>query len=316
MEMASQSLNQFWQQAFESLPPEGTVLLAALQKPAFPATEPQRLAIEKGWLISYASGRWFYRGKLLEIIELCRSALRRRARRLGFELCLFPRTLTRQSVEQFGLPSFFSKTMFNCLGGRGGDGVLDPVQCAPFYDLVRWSLEHGQRFPLLVCEDGGYTFRDEEPSALHRFCTAREFLRVEWTMAGTSEDIIRTRCRALESVAELFSQLELSWRAVFGRPCGDAELSSGLVRRTDSGVTGALLPVIDLEIAVPHEPHWLECAGGTLHFDTKIKQAVGQASAQPLWSACLGIGINRLVYAILAQHGENLQDIERILTQD
>lgn len=294
-----------WLQELTAFPQVGTVL--AHRTAAVPRAEhdAQQLAESRGWIFRYAPGRWFYGGELLRLIRSIQTRTRSIARRFDFEEWIFPRCLTQETAERFGLPQNMPQSLVRLATREGG--VLDPVQCAPFYDLLQLRATSTGVLPLRIFESGGPTFRNEPPERLSTFATAHEFIRAEFVFAGSPSDARLLRLHLLDALSCLFTALDLEWRIVVGAGCFDGSNDSAPRLPSSLHPTGDVIPVIDIELRAS-AGSYIEAVGGALLFDSKIPPSVSAAPEQlgSTWSGCVGAGVNRIAFACLAQLGSDL----------
>ena len=192
--------------------------------------------------------------------------------------------------------------------GNREELILDPLQCTPLYEYLRNKKLNDKKLPLKVLDISGPTYRNEDTSELVPCIKQLEFHRMEFVYFGSKSDVINIREQILTNAEKICAKLNIPFRRVIGSGC--YEVTSNLIKFPESIDT---LPVIDLELFIPKgfkkrnkREKYLEVIGGsilgnqqTTRFNIKTK------SGKSLWSGCCGFGLNRLMYAFIANNGFN-----------
>ena len=294
------------------------------------ATMVMEEAIERKWITLFCDGQYVYGPKWTRIVRLLQIELIERAQALDFEEWILPRYIPRDALDSFKLTQFAPDLLLPA----GHQNFLDPVQCVSFYQHLRGRSLRSKQLPLRVVEVmGGWTWRNESPESMDGPYRAREFLRVEHIFCGTPQQVRDQRRRMRDNLTDLLTQLQLGWQVVVGHGCMDLPSLTAArlaAKKADD------IPVQDIEVPIRRALHKLPdlpTPGTTSHDvlqDDKLVEMVSDASywdhdeicgcsvegdhlardfgivdeqGKPLWSGCCGIGLNRLVLALLYQHG-------------
>jgi len=265
---------------------------------------------EKRWVGRTASGDVY-------MPEFC-SAIHGLRRELScppfdrFSEMAFPRLLSFSVASRFGLADSWPEILMSVrafqpsreerfLGLTDSGFILDPVQCAPFYEWMTERILSESDLPICVRENlGGWSYRNERQDTLRTVRKSAEFLRDEYVFVGTGEHVHALRAQLLEAFCSLLGRKDLTFRVVVGAGCFQAEeetLSRNL--RRVSKVSD--IPILDVEMFLPETEEWLEVAGSSL-WGSRLTDAFNIRSTEGrLESGCMGVGISRLALAILAQ---------------
>lgn len=263
-------------------------------------------AIRRGWLLPFAPGQFVYGPEWTFLLRRLQAMLLERAAELGFQEYLFPRLVPDQAVDNFRLSQFKPGLLWRA----DGDRVLDPVQCLPFYHVLRGRRVSAGQLPLMAVETlGGWTWRRESPADLDGAFRAIEFARVEHVWIAPPAEAAAIRNTVRDSVVGQLMDLGLSVQTVVGEPCMPIE---EIDRRREAADTGDEVPVIDIELRVrpQRDPSVItpqdfdEIGGCTIEGDHHLGSFdIARDDGSPLWSGCCGVGLNRLVIGFLFQHG-------------
>lgn len=308
----------------------GTVL-AQKPPPASPNAGPvMEEAFERKWISRFSAGQYVYGPKWARLVRRLQCELVLRAQGLGFDECIFPRFIPREALDSFGLTQFAP----DVLVAAGPNSFLDPVQCVSFYHHLRGRVLSRAQLPARVVEVmGGWSWRNETTERMDGVYRAREFLRVEHVYCGAPQQVRDLRRQVRDSLTDFLTRLQLGWQVVVGRGCMDMPWS------TEMTLTAKLpddVPVQDIEVPIRHileKLPDLPAPGTTCHdaiIDGELVQQVSDScyldhdeisgcsvegehltrsfglvdeDGIPLWSGCCGIGLNRLMLALLYQHG-------------
>lgn len=314
-----------------------------------PATSPRggrvmEEAVQRNWISLFCEGQYIYGPKWTNLVRLLQVEIVARARTLGFDEWMFPRYIPASALASFQLTQFAPDLLLPA----GLDSFLDPVQCVSFYHHLRNRTLRHDELPVRVVEVmGGWTWRNETLDAMDGPYRAREFLRVEHVFCGTAAQVREQRRRVRDSLTDLLTDLHLGWQVVVGRGCMDLP-SLTAARLAAEGADD--IPIQDIEVRIRgalKTNRALPSPGTTLHSvlrDTHLTEEISDdaywdhdeicgcsvegdhltksfgivdEAAEPLWSGCCGIGINRLVIALIYQHGfNNVEDAVRSAIAD
>jgi seryl-tRNA synthetase len=308
----------------------GTVLARRAPLEAPHAAQAMEEAVERGWISAFAEGQYVYHGRWATLVRLLQQELVARAQRLGFEEWILPRYIPAAALDSFKLTQFAPDLLIPA----GPDSFLDPVQCVSFYHYLRGRTLRREDLPLRVVEVmGGWTWRAETPDTLDGPYRAREFLRVEHVFCGTREQVREQRRRVRDSLTELLTRLGVGWQVVVGHGCMDLP---SLTDARENARGADDIPIQDIEVPIRgmlHRLPELPAPGTTSHDVLQGSGLVEEVSdsgywdhdeicgcsvegdhlttdfnvvdeeGTPLWSGCCGMGLNRLVLALLYQHG-------------
>lgn len=287
-------------------------------------------AVERRWITPFADGQYIYGAPWAHLVRLLQTELVRRAGILGFEEWLLPRYIPHEALDSFKLTQFAPDLLLRA----GEDHYLDPVQCVSFYHHLRGRTFRAGELPVRVVEAmGGWTWRNETKAMLDGPYRAKEFLRVEHVFCGTPEQVRQVRKDLCESISRLFSEFGIAWQVVVGSGCMDLP---SLTQARESAQQADDVPVQDIEVPIrgalsklPDLPlpyttthtklshgklvscisdhaYWDhdEVCGCSVEGDHLTRDfSITDESGQPVWSGCCGVGLNRLVLALLYQHG-------------
>lgn len=295
-------------------------------------------ALGRGWIHEFCPGQYVYRAPWARLVRLLQVELVARAQALGFEEWILPRYIPEEALDSFKLTQFAPELLLPA--GQGS--YLDPVQCVSFYQHLRGGTFDRTRLPLRVVEVmGGWTWRDESPESMDGPYRAREFLRVEHVYCGTPRQVRDLRRKVRDSLTDLLTGLGIGWQVVVGHGCMDLP---SLEEARRGARTGDDVPIQDIEVpirgALDKLPE-LPAPGTTSHHvleDGALVERTSDAEywdhdeicgcsvegdhltcsfgivddqGTPLSSGCCGMGLNRLVLALLYQHG--FEDAEEVV---
>ena len=197
----------------------------------------------------------------------------------------------------------FSKTK-----GVEKEYLLDPLQCTTFYQFHEGKKVDVSTKARKWFDRSGPTYRNEDLNKLEPSIKQREYHRAEFVYLGTPEQVVETREKCLSQIEELCSKLSLRYRIVVGGGC--YEFKEDEFPRTKSEME---IPIKDLEIYIPQQDRWLEVVGSSVLRNTMTRRFNIQGTKkEELWGGCTGIGLNRLMYAIISYHGSDVDVLKEI----
>lgn len=226
----------------------------------------------------------------------------------------FPRLLTFDIAERFGLLNAWPYILLSVEEFRSGQEVLaidkdsgkrilDPLQCAGAYAYLANKQFHKKELPVCFREElGGWTYRNEKRDSLRPVLRAVEFLRNEYIFLSTPQDVRFLRKMLIEAFCRYLDNYDLCYRITTGTGCFEIEennLAEKLVKTDDI----ADIPVLDVELFLPENETWLEVLGASLWESQLTTSFKITGTDFTLESGCVGIGISRFCYAMLAQLG-------------
>ncbi|MFC1690658.1 aminoacyl--tRNA ligase-related protein [Nanoarchaeota archaeon] len=257
-----------------------------------------KIAEEKEWLKEVSPGVFLYRQEITGIFTKLRELFEKEVvYPMEFGEMVFSRLLLPQTLADFGCIKYTPELLFEATRGST-TRILDPVQCAPLYEAIRGQTLN--YLPLLVYEPGiEPTFRNEKEEELDSFFKAKEFRRLELIYIGTPDQVRETRRTVEKYVLSYLTNLEINWRTTVGEPCCGFPETLDKYKKAQKPDE---IPIHDIEVWLPHKEEWREIAGCGIEYDRLVK-AFNVGPDQNLWSGCTGLGLNRLAYAFLAQHG-------------
>lgn len=174
--------------------------------------------------------------------------------------------------------------------------LLDPLQCTTFYQFHEDKKVNMSKGPRKWHDNSGPTFRNEDLDKHELGIKQREYHRSEFIYLGTREQVIETREETLTRLERLCEELGLQYRIVVGGGC--YELKDGEMHEPESEEE---IPIKDLEVYLPHQDRWLEVAGSSVLGNTMARRFnIEGTNGEELWSGCTGIGLERMMYAIVA----------------
>lgn len=233
------------------------------------------------------------------------------------KLDYFPITLPKISpVDTFRKASLLGKwddylekiSPFSNTRGVKEDYLMEPLQCTPLYQFLEGKRLDIRQKPLKLYDASGPTYRNEDSEEIKPLIKQREFHRSEFIYLGTKEQVIQTREATLTILERVCNQLELPYRIVVGSGC--YQISDEEIKFPDSEEE---IPIKDLEVYLPkgfvkreETNYYLEVCGAAALGETQTRRFnIKSTEDQELWSGCVGIGLERAMYAFLANHGFN-----------
>ncbi|MFC1768985.1 aminoacyl--tRNA ligase-related protein [Nanoarchaeota archaeon] len=190
---------------------------------------------------------------------------------------------------------------FSSTKGVEEDYILDPLQCTAAYQLMENEVIDTSEGPRKWYDRSGPTYRNEDLDKLEPLVKQREFHRSEFIYVGTKEQIIETRERCLAQLENLCEDLGIKYRIVVGSGC--YQLKNGEIKMPESIEE---IPIKDLEVYIPFQKRWLEMAGSSVLAQTQTSRFnIKGTDDKYLWSGCTGVGLERFIYAVVANGREN-----------
>lgn len=180
--------------------------------------------------------------------------------------------------------------------------ILEPLQCIPLYQyLENKSLNN----ILKIIDDSGPTYRNEDLDKIKPLVKQREFHRTELIYIGKKDEVINQRETILEIFEDLLNELNIAHRIVVGNECYKLSKNEIIIPKTLEEIQ-----VKDIELFIPNgfrnnknEPY-LEVIGACILGNLQTKRFnITDNNKNYLWSGCVGIGQERLIYSFLANYG-------------
>jgi len=212
----------------------------------------------------------------------------------------FPNGRQRQSAFPWSWDQYLLKaTPFGKTKGVKETYLLDPLQCTVFYQFFEGKTVDVSERPIRWYDRSGPTYRNESLYSLFPGVKQREFHRAEFIFLGTEEQVIESRELALKQIEALCQSLGFNYRIVVGGSCH--RLEDHEVREPTSLEN---ILVKDIEIYCPGYG-FLEVSGNAIMDDVLTSRfSISGANGEKLWSGCSGIGLNRLMYAIVSNFSQ------------
>jgi seryl-tRNA synthetase len=263
----------------------------------------------------------FARSGLYEAVAEALGHLIDAARPAGAEVLRFPPVMSREILETSGYLSSFPNLLgcVCCLSAEVGRGsapagapaqpwteglkpsglVLTPASCYPLYPII--AARGASADPLRLFDVGCDCFRAEPSLEADRL---QSFRMREFVAIGSAQAVQAFRAGWLETGVDLAASLALPQR---------------LEGASDPffGRSGALMAAIQLEkhlkfelvIPVRSAAHPTACMSFNYHEDHfgRIWTLCGP-EAEPLHTACVAFGMDRLTLALFAHHGPDLSE--------
>jgi seryl-tRNA synthetase len=250
------------------------------------------------------SGRYVILPKGVRIVNALRSLLDMYVGKpLGFEEVFLPKIAHLEIFRKAGILGRWDRYLmavkpFSDLQSDGGGYLLDPLQCTSFYEFHEGKVIDTDAGPVRWCDCSGPTYRYEDSDRIAPLIKQREFHRFEFMYAGTQRQVIRIRERCLSRLERLCADLGLGYRIVVGAGCYQIRKNGGKPPQTQDEI-----PIKDLEIYCPGYGY-LEAAGCAVLGTTLTSRfGIRSRNGEKMWSGCTGIGLERMVYALVANYG-------------
>ncbi|MFA6888497.1 MAG: aminoacyl--tRNA ligase-related protein [Candidatus Woesearchaeota archaeon] len=225
------------------------------------------------------------------------------AQNIGFEEVILPKMAPVETFQKAGILGrwdsyLLSVTPYSTTQGISEQYILDPLQCTAFYQYHAGKSIDVSEKPLLWYDHSGPTYRNENVPRLRAGIRQREFHRAEFMYLGSPEQVTATRKKCLSALENLCDDLKLQYRIVVGAGCYECN--------PEENSSNDIIPILDLEIFCPTESknQWLEVAGCSILETTVTSRfSIKNSNNESVWSGCVGIGLERFVYALLSTHG-------------
>lgn len=223
---------------------------------------------------------------------------------LGFEEISLPKIAPLETFRKAGVLGKWDGYLMAALPYAATKGVtdpymLDPLQCTALYQFLENREMAADELPLRWLDSSGPTYRNEDSGRIEPLVRQREFHRSEFVYIGTREQVIGIREGCLARLEALCAEFGLGYRIVVGSGCYQ-------INNEQMPQTAEEIPIKDLEIYCPGQDGggYLEVAGSavlatimTSRFNIRGKDGLA------LWSGCTGIGLERMVYAVVTNYG-------------
>lgn len=192
--------------------------------------------------------------------------------------------------------------------------IMDPLQCTTFYQFLEGKIVDVSNVPIKIYDRSGPTYRNEDSDKIKPLVKQREFHRSEFVYIGTKEQVVETRERCLSQMEKLCQDLGLRYRIVVGTGC--FQLDNGDIKMPE---TMEEMPIKDLEIFCPGYKNptdgssFLEVVGSSVLADMQTSRFnIKSKNGEGLWSGCTGIGLDRLMYALITNYGTDIRKMPGI----
>ena len=232
---------------------------------------------------------------------------------VGFEEVVLPKIAPVDSFRKDDILGrwddyLISVKPFSRTNGVKEEYIMDPLQCTVFYQFHENKRIDVSRCPKKWYDHSGPTYRNEDSNKIVPSVKQREFHRAEFMYLGTREQVIETREKCLTQLEQLCVDLGLKYRIVVGSGC--YQLKDGKIKMPESLEE---IPIKDLEIYCPgysnkNGESYLEVIGSSILANTMTSRFnINGKNGEELWSGCTGIGLNRLMYAVISNYGTGLE---------
>ena len=208
--------------------------------------------------------------------------------------------------KQSSFPSEDPKLMVGEVGTpHQTEYVLDPIQCVSLYHALYDSKL--SKLPLKIYEhQAGLTYRHEDNAT--GFPAGLEFMRIEFVWIAKKEEAIDIRNKLASGVADLFAeQLWLKLRIARGDSCFEEPAIEGYADDSlferDNEDSWNPLPSVDVVVLFDNADPHLEVASAGRSDVIPRRFQISTEDKSCLWSGCLGVGLTRVAFAFLRQHG-------------
>jgi seryl-tRNA synthetase len=283
-----------------------------------PARGAWEALVAGGAVRDFGGGHLGYGGPLLDLVEALDGALLGLALRRGAERLQLPQLLPLDLLRRLGVFDHYPQHLFFAAPLRpdlaeieefrsrsaAGDPPIASAQaaprhglktsaCAPIYPTLQGTDSPGDRLFTTVA-----TCTRHEAGNVRSLERLTEFRMREIVYAGDAAGAEAFRRRCVRVFQDLFEVFDLAGAVVTARDAffvagyeqyGTAQLLSG-----DKLEARAAVPESGAEIAV---------ASFNYHRDYFSKRFAFTVRGAPAATACVGFGLERLAYAVLARHG-------------
>lgn len=233
---------------------------------------------------------------------------------LNFEEVVLPKIAPVDTFRKADILSkwddyLLSVKPFSQTKGVKEEYLMDPLQCTVFYQFFENKTLNASKIPVKWYDRSGPTYRNEDLNKIEASVKQREFHRAEFIYLGTKEQVIETRETCLVQLEKLCQDLGLRYRIVVGGGC--YQLKEEEIPAPESLEE---IPIKDLEIYIPHQDRWLEVVGSSVLANTMTSRFnIRGSNGEELWSGCTGIGLNRLMYALISNYGTEIENLQKVL---
>jgi seryl-tRNA synthetase len=240
---------------------------------------------------------------------------------IGFEEVVLPKIAPVDTFRKAGILGKWDDYLesvkpFGKTNGIAEEYLMDPLQCTIFYQFLEGKVVDVSNGPIRVYDRSGPTYRNEDLDKIKPLVKQREFHRSEFVYVGTKEQVIETREKCISQMEKLCEDLRLRYRIVVGTGC--FQLDNGEIKMPE---TAEEIPIKDLEIFCHGYKNptdgssYLEVVGSSVLADMQTSRFnIKSKDGKELWSGCTGIGLDRLMYALITNYGTNV-DINNVLRQ-
>lgn len=212
--------------------------------------------------------------------------------------------------------SYLNKvTPFGKTKGVKEEYILEPLQCIPFYQYLEGKEINLNKGPVKIYDASGPTYRNEDLDKLKPLVKQREFHRSEFLYLGNKKDVTNLRENIMKELMNLFDKFKMRYRIIVGNGCFEISENEKVFPETIRDI-----PIKDIELYIPSSNSWLEIVGASILWNIQTKRFnIKSNNKEELWSGCTGFGLERLMYAFLAQKGFNSKkwpkEIKKLIEQ-
>jgi seryl-tRNA synthetase len=232
-------------------------------------------------------------------------------KQFNFQEYSLPKMINQQICEQAKISGQWDYYLLSTKSHRSTKGerntlTLDPLQCTPFYKYL--ENKKLNNLPLRIFDVSGPTYRNEDKNALTPLIKQLEFRRLEFIYFDQPQGVVNIREQVLTKLEKVSQALNIPFRRVIGSGC--YEMTSEILRKPAK--TLDTIPIIDLEMKLtkPYKKRnkkldYLEVVGASVLQDQQTNRfnIKPKNPQQKLWSGCVGVGLNRFMYAFLSNNG-------------
>ncbi|MEK6979417.1 MAG: aminoacyl--tRNA ligase-related protein [Candidatus Micrarchaeota archaeon] len=230
---------------------------------------------------------------------------------LVFEEVVLPKIAPVKTFRKAGITGNWDDYLivvrpFSSTKGVREEYLMDPLQCTTFYQIFEGNVIEPSSLPVKWFDCSGPTYRNEDSDKIVPLVKQREFHRAEFIYLGTKAQTIQIREECLARLERLCVDLGLEYRIVVGSGCYE-------IKPGELGPPQTLdeIPVKDLEIYCPgyrNGSSFLEVAGSAvLSTILTSRFSITGQNCTALWSGCTGIGLERMMFALLTNYGADFE---------
>jgi seryl-tRNA synthetase len=240
---------------------------------------------------------------------------------LDFEEVALPKIAPVSTFEKAGILGrwddyLLSVKPFSNTNGVTDEYLMDPLQCIALYQFFENRSLDAKDLPIRWFDSSGPTYRNEDSDKIIPLVKQREFHRAEFMYVGTKTQVIYIREECLARLEQLCIDLELKYRIVVGAGCyqtkkGEFETPESLRE----------IPIKDLEIVCPghgnrNGEQYLEVVGSSILGKILTSRFnITGTDGSGLWSGCTGIGLERMMFALITNYGTNFEEFPEMITK-